>query len=65
MFRIISIISGFLCVYVILGTAGSSDLAIFEVAEISTADIMQNLFMAFILFCLSYLAEFMNRAFKK
>ena len=65
MFRIISIISGFLCVYVILGTAGSSDLAIFEVAEISTTDIMQNFLIALMLFCISYLSEFTHRAIKK
>lgn len=65
MFRIISIISGFLCIYVILGTAGNNDLAIFEVAEISTADIMQNFLIALILFCISYMSEFTHRAIKK
>lgn len=64
MLRIISIICGFLCIYIVLGTAGASDISIFGLTEISTTDIIQNLFMAFILFCLSYIAEFMNRALK-
>lgn len=60
MFRIISIMSGFLCVYVILGTAGSSDLAIFEVT-----DIIQNFLIALMLFCISYISEFTHRVLKK